>query len=258
MNKDKAILIVSFGTTYYESIKESIYKLKDNIQNQFTNYYVYSAFTSEMIIKRLKKNNIHINTITEAIENMINKNIKHLIVQPIYVTEGIENNSMINEIKKYSNHFESIKIGDPLLTSINDYNRVANIIVKEFSNLNDDEALICMGHGSINYPNTNYQRLDNIFKDLGFNNIHVGTLKGEPSLNSIIPKLKQNKIKKVTLFPLMIFTGYHIVKDMAGDKEDSWKTVLLNNGFEVKCFIKGLCEIKEIGDIFIKHINFLK
>ena len=258
MNKDKAILIVSFGTSYYESIKETINKLETDIQNQFTDYYVYSAFTSEMIIKRLKKNNIHINTITESIEHMINLNIKHLIVQPIYVTCGLENNNMINEIKKYSNYFESVNIGDPLLTSINDYKRVVNIIVKEFPNLNNDEALICMGHGSTNYPNTNYQRLDNIFKDLGFNNIHVGTLKGEPSLNSIIPKLKQNKIKKVTLFPLMIFTGYHIVKDMAGDKEDSWKTVLLNNGFEVKCVIKGLCEIKEIGDIFIKHINFSK
>lgn len=255
MNNDKAILVVSFGTSYVEALNKTISKIEEDIQNKFTDYKVFHAFTSKMIIKKLESNNFYVNSVIKAIEEMIDQNVKELIVQPTHVINGLENTLMINEIKNYSNQFDSIKIGKPLLSSTYDCQKLTDILSNEFSYLKSDEVLVCMGHGTSNQANAAYLTLNNTLKDLGYKNIHIGTMKGSQNLDTIIKKLKQDNLKKVTLFPLMIVAGNHAINDMSSDKENSWKSILLNNGFQVKCVIKGLGEIKAIREMIIEHLN---
>ena len=255
----KAILVVSIGTIHKETREKTINSIEEEIKKAYPNYSIYRAFTSKLIIKKLIKNdNLKINTINEALEKIINDNIKELIIQPTHIVNGIENNIMIETISNYKDKFESIKIGDPLLTSTKDYNKLIDIIIKKFSYLKENEALICVGHGSNNCVNSNYERLNYMFKEKGFKNIFVVTIKGYSNLSNIILELKNLNPKKITLMPLMFVSGNHVLKDIIGDNKDSWKSILEDNGFKVEYSLKSLGEYKEIRKIYIEHIKEAK
>ena len=254
----KAILVVSFGTIHKETREKTINSIEEEIKKAYPNYSIYKAFTSKIIIKKLKNDNLKINTINEALEKIINDNIKELIIQPTHIVNGIENNLMIETILNYKDNFESIKIGDPLLTSTKDYNKLIDIIIKKFSYLKEDEVLICVGHGSNNCVNSIYERLNYMFKEKGFKNIFVATIKGYSNLSNIILELKDFNPKKITLMPLMIVSGNHVLKDIIGDNKDSWKSILEDNDFKVEYSLKSLGEYKEIRKIYIEHIKDAK
>lgn len=257
MNKPKkAILVVSFGTSYEETRRKTIDAIEHDIQAAFPDYKVYRAFTSKMIIKKLKHNyNIKINTVTEALEKILNDGIKELIVQPTHIINGTENDFMIKDVQKYKDQFDSIQIGTPLLTTTEDYFSLIKIISNNFSNLKADEALICMGHGSDHYTNASYPALDYMFKSNGFSNIFLGTVEGYPTIDNVVSELKSFRPKKSYLIPLMIVAGDHATNDMAGDSKDSWKSILEANGFEAQCIVKGLGEYPEVRQLFIEHIK---
>ena len=52
----------------------------------------------------------------------------------------------------------------------------------------------------------------------------------------------------------MVVAGDHASNDMAGDEEDSWKSVLAGEGYEVECLLQGLGELKAIQDIYVEHV----
>lgn len=124
-NYDKAILVVSFGTSYEETRKKTIDAIEEDIREAFPDYRIYRAFTSKIIIKKLKsRDNIHVDTVSEALERMINDGIKDLILQPTHVINGIENDFMLEDLAKLKDKFNSIKIGAPLLTFTDDYKNI--------------------------------------------------------------------------------------------------------------------------------------
>ena len=51
----------------------------------------------------------------------------------------------------------------------------------------------------------------------------------------------------------MVVSGDHANNDMAGDEEDSWKTILTEAGYEVECVLKGLGELPEIQQVYVNH-----
>lgn len=252
----KAILVVSFGTSYKDTREKTIDAIENHIKDTFPEYKIYRAFTSNMIIKKLiKEYHIKVDTVTEALERLIRDGINEVIVQPTHIINGIENDEMLKDIHKYRSHFISIKIGTPLLTSIEDYNDIIKIITKEFSYMTSDEALVCMGHGSSHYTNSTYPALDYMFKEKGYNNIFIGTVEAYPSFETVERELKRVNFRRVILMPLMVVAGDHALNDMAGDEEDSWKSILELQGFKVDCVVKGLGEYPEIRQMYIKHIQ---
>lgn len=256
MNKKRAILVVSFGTSYHDTREKTIDKIEEDIQKAYPDYKIYRAFTSKMIIDILRKrDNIHIDTVDEAIRRMIIDGVTDLIIQPTHIINGIENDFMLEDLRRYKDKFATLKVGSPLLTSTADFKELVAILEDNFKNVNKDEALIFMGHGSSHHANAVYPALDYAFKDHGFKNFFVGTVEGYPEIDSVIKFLKEFKPKKVHLTPLMVVAGDHALNDMASDEEDSWKTLLENEGYEVDCIVKGLGEYPEVRDMFIKHIN---
>jgi sirohydrochlorin cobaltochelatase len=255
-NYETAILVVSFGTSYNNTRKITIDAIENDIQTTFRNHKVFTAFTSNMIIKKLKeRDNISINTVSEALENILESNIKNLIIQPTHIINGIENDIMLDTCKKYSSHFDSIKIGSPLLTSTKDDENIISVVMKEFPSLRNDEALICMGHGTEHHANSTYAALDYMLKDKGYHNVFIGTVESYPTLNTVNEALKSLKPRKLILTPLMVVSGDHAINDMASDEEDSWKTFFEKEGYIVECYLKGLGEYSSIREMYIDHIN---
>ncbi|MBS4932593.1 MAG: sirohydrochlorin cobaltochelatase [Clostridiales bacterium] len=255
LQSKKAILVVSFGTSYHDTRKVTIDAIEQEIATAYPDYKIYRAWTSGMILQKLKKrDNIHYDTVKEAMVRMKNEGITDVIVQPTHVINGIENELMIQDALFYSSSFSTIRFGTPLLTTTEDNDIVIEAIHKQFSYLTKEEALVLMGHGTTHYSNSIYAALDYTFKDKGYQNIFVGTVEAYPTIDSVLSMVKQYAPKRVHLAPFMIVSGDHATNDMAGDDIDSWKTQFLSAGYDVQCHLKGLGEYEEIRDLFLKHI----
>lgn len=250
----KAVLAVSFGTSYEASRKAAIESIETALAEAFPDAKVYRAWTSKMIIKKLKKRDgLSIDTVSEAMERMISDGITDVVVQPTHVINGIENDSMTAEVLKYADSFASVRIGTPLLTSEADCKETAEIICKAFPDSGEKEAVVLMGHGTEHYANTVYAALNYRFRDLGRPDIFVGTVEAYPDLDSILRGVKAFDAKKVVLAPFMIVAGDHATNDLAGAEPDSWLSRFQTEGFQTEVRLKGLGEYPEIQEMFVKH-----
>ena len=251
--KQKAILVVSFGTSYEETRKKTIDQIEKDMAEAFPDYMVYRAWTSGMIrAKLLKRDGIHICDVREALETMIKDGVKEVVVQPTHVINGIENDQMKEDILAYAEKFTRVCIGTPVLTTAEDSRCVIDAIVKEL-HPEKDEALVLMGHGTEHYADAVYAALDYQFKDLDHSNIFMGTVEGYPTLESVMRLVQKAEYQKVVLAPFMIVAGDHANNDLAGDEADSWKSVFEAAGFSVRCVLKGLGEYADIRKLLLSH-----
>ncbi|MBQ0001243.1 MAG: sirohydrochlorin cobaltochelatase [Clostridiales bacterium] len=255
-NSRKAILVVSFGTSYETTRKVTIEAIEEEIAAAYPAYTVYRAWTSKMIIAKLKKRSLlSVDNVEEAMERMISDGVQELIVQPTHVTNGIENDAMKEDILKYKASFSSISICDPLLTSEEDKTALLQAVNEEFADLPDDTALVFMGHGTPHYANSIYAAMDYTFKDQGKGNIFMGTVEAYPDFDAVLRNVKKTGLQKVLLAPFMIVAGDHANNDLAGDDEDSWKSRFEKEGFQVSARLKGLGEYAKVRELFVKHIE---
>lgn len=250
----KAILVVSFGTSHLDALEHNIVPIEKQIEETFPDYKVYRAFTSKMIKNKLmKKKNMFVPNVCEAMEQMVADGVEQVIVQPTHIINGIENDRMLADLMLYADTFNRVRVGNPMLTSVDDYKKAIHGVMAEYP-LSEGEALVLMGHGSEHHANAAYPTLEYTFHSLGYNQVLVGTVEGFPDLKNVITKLEIAGVKKVILIPFMVVAGDHAKNDMAGE-EDSWKTELEEEGYEVQAIVKGLGEIKGIRNMFIEHIE---
>ena len=187
----KGILVVSFGTSHPDTRAVTINAIEESIRNAHPDLAVYSAWTSQMIIRKLSRTTgEHILTVTEALENMRRDGITDVCIQPTHILNGIENDRMTADALAFRDQFSSISFGAPLLSSTEDLKEVISILAGEYSFLKEDEALILMGHGSDHFSNTAYAALDYMCKDLGFPHIHVGTVEAYPAPRDVLRHLE--------------------------------------------------------------------
>jgi len=254
--KKKAILVVSFGTSHAETRDKTIGAIEKDIAAAYPEYEIRRAFTSRMIIKVLaNRDGISVDNVTEAMERLVEEDFQTVIVQPTHVINGDMNDEMVAVIRSYMDKFEEIKIGQPLLAHTEDYQKVIRAIIEQFSDIGDNESLVLMGHGTGHHINTVYATLDYQFKAMGHSNVFVGTVEAYPGVYAVAKQVKLYNPQKVILLPLMIVAGDHANNDMAGDGDDSWKSIFERAGYEVKCILQGLGEVQAIRDIFLEHIS---
>lgn len=257
--KDTALLVVSFGTTYRETREKTIEAIERDMIAAFPEADFKRAFTSGMIIGRIKHlEGVHINNVSEAMDEIVREGYKKILIQPTHIINGEEFEKMLGMILPYVDKFEKVKIGKPMLTSSQDYAKVVDIIVddvKKSVGLDEDEALVLMGHGTEHYTDAAYAALDYRFKAMGYKNVFVGTVEGYPQIDEVLNMVREFGAKKVKLMPFMIVAGDHAINDMAGDEEDSWKAVFEDEGMKVQCILKGLGEIEGIRQMYVEHLK---
>lgn len=252
----KAILIVSFGTSYEDTRKVTIEAIEHDIEQACPNYPIYRAWTSKMIMaKILKRDGIKVLNVKEAMKQMAADGITDVIVQPTHILNGIENDLMKEDALSYQNSFSSITFGNPLLTTEADNDAVIQALLTEFSDLKPDEALVLMGHGTTHFSNSIYAGINYQLQDQGHSNIFLGTVEAYPAMESMLRSVNQYQPRKVILTPFMIVAGDHAKNDMASDKEDSWRSQFENAGYDVSCILKGLGEYPAIRKLLIKHVQ---
>jgi sirohydrochlorin cobaltochelatase len=258
----KAILVVSFGTTYKDTRELTIERIEERVRETFKDYEVRRAFTAHIIIKILKERDGIIEfTPEEALDKLIEEGYSEVIVQPLHLIPGAEYDYVKAVVHRFKNKkaFEKLTLGRPALFykgeeegRPDDYGILVDAIE---GTIPKDKAVVYMGHGTIHHANACYPCLQSVIDDHGYEKVYVGTVEGYPTLQDIIRRLNKDEIKEVTLMPLMLVAGDHAKNDMASDEEDSWKTVLQNQGIKVNIYLHGLGEITKFQDIYLDHIR---
>ena len=252
------ILAVSFGTSYNDSRDKTIGAIENALTEAYPDYEVRRAFTSQIIIDKLKeRDGLEIDNVTEALDRLVADGVKELIVQPTHVMHGYEYDDTVEEIEKYRDKFDSVTVAEPLLDTNEDYADVAAAVADDTAEYVTDEntAVVLMGHGTEHDSNSSYAKLQDVYTSNGPKNYFIGTVEATPTLDEVIQTVKDNGYTKVVLRPLMVVAGDHANNDMAGDEEDSWKSVFEKEGFEVECVLKGMGEIPAIQQIYVRHVK---
>lgn len=252
---DNELLVISFGTSFNDSRRLTIGAIEDSLETAFPDYAVRRGFTANIVIDHVeRRDGMRIDDVTDALNRAADNGVKKLVVQPTHLMDGLEYNDVVDEIAQYSDAFEQVAIGEPLLTSDEDFARVEAAIVDWTKEYDDGETAICfMGHGTEAESNAVYQKLQDMLTEDGHTNYYVGTVEAAPTVEDVLAAVQAGEYKRVVLEPLMVVSGDHANNDMAGDEEDSWKTVFESAGYEVVCLLRGLGENEDIRQIYVEH-----
>ena len=141
---EKEILVVSFGTSFNDSRRLTIGGIEEAIEKAYPDWSVRRAFTAQIIIDHVKKRDGEvIDNVTEALDRAVANGVKTLVIQPTHLMHGYEYDDLVAEVATYTDKFEKVVIAEPLLTSDEDYEKVAKIITKDTETYDDGETAIC-------------------------------------------------------------------------------------------------------------------
>ena len=273
---ENEILVVSFGTSFNDSRAKDIKAIEDALQAAYPDYSVRRAFTAQIIINHVQaRDNECIDNMQQALDRAVANGVKHLVVQPTHLMHGAEYDEMTEAVNSYADKFESVAIAEPLLGEVGsdaavinaDKKAVAEAVVaaavesSDYDSLqaaaDDGTAFVLMGHGTSHTAKVSYSQMQTQMNELGYSNVFIGTVEGEPeetSCEAVIEALQAAGYTKVILRPLMVVAGDHANNDMAGDDEDSWKSMMEAADFEsVACQIEGRGRIEAVQDLYIAH-----
>ncbi len=257
---ENELLVVSFGTSYNDNRAATIGAVESAMETAFPDYAVRRGFTANIIIEHVqRRDGVVIDDVTEALARAKANGVKNLLVQPTHLMNGYEYGDLVKELEACAGDFESVKIGAPLLTTDEDFAVVAQAMVDAAAGHDDGKTAVCyMGHGTEAASNGIYARMQKHLSDSGHDNFFVGTVEAEPTAEDLVKLVKAGGYEKVVLRPMMIVAGDHANNDMAGDGEDSWKSVFTAAGFQVTCEINGLGELEAIQQLLAAHAGEAK
>ena len=241
----KGIVIASFGTTHEDALKKTIDVIENKIGEKYGFENFRRAFTSNKVRQKLKiKRNLIIFNQNEALQDLKNNGFEKIFTMSLHILNGIE-------YKKLSDKFG--KISEPLLFNEFDFKKIVEN--KEFNDTKGNDAIVFVGHGSEDASDESYEKLQNYYKTFGKENIFIGTIEGKTTIEHILKKLKNTNFKKILLKPFLIVAGDHAKNDIMSDDENSWKTILEKNGYEVETELIGMGEYPFIQKMFFEKFE---
>jgi len=248
----EALLMVHFGTTYDETRQKTIDAINEKACTAFPDMTVREAYTSRIVMKRLAQRGIQKVTPTDALLKLRSEGYKKVVIQPSYIIAGIEMDRLCREVEKVRPFFDSICINTPLLYSVEDGQRVMEILVSRHeANAKKREHVMFVGHGTEGPATALYSQLDYMLRAAGHENYHVATIEGYPTFETALSQIKALKGRKVTLVPLLFVAGDHATNDISGE----WKEELEKQGLSVELHIEGLGEVPEIQNMYIEKVK---
>jgi len=241
----KAILVTSFGTSHRDTREKCLDLIQREVEEKYGSENVERAYTSGIIRRIIEKNEgIHIFDQEEGLKVLKDKGFEEIITMSLHILDGIEYSKLDDKFGK---------ISKPLLADDEDFKKIVEN--KEFNDLEGNDAIVFMGHGTESEADYTYQKLQDEYLKAGKNNIFIATVEGKVTIKDVIEKMKGKGFRNILLKPLMIVAGDHAKNDMSSDDEDSWKTILKNEGYEVTSVLKGMGEYKFIREMFMDKLK---
>ncbi|MFT4146237.1 MAG: sirohydrochlorin cobaltochelatase [Mobilitalea sp.] len=254
---NQGILIVRFGTTYKETREKNIEKLAETVRDNFPDWSIYQAYSSNKVRSILKeRDNITVLSPKEALKQMQADGITKVAVLPTHIIDGIENNLMKQAIKAESHLFQEISVANALLEGEKDHKLTANALWQEIKETANNDPVIFMGHGSSHEADSSYELLEAELRAVSGSDIYIATVEGNTTIEEVLERLNTVSTVKgrVLLLPFMLVAGDHATNDMAGE-EDSFAALLIKEGYQPDCILKGIGEYEAIRNIYIRHLR---
>lgn len=248
-----AILIASFGTTSEAALKHDILPLEQETARAFPGWRVHRAFTSQVVIRRLEKQGIAVDSLELALGRLTQEGYKRVMIMPTLLSDGGEYQKICTIAAAYRPQFAQLNITKPLLADEDDIQQVAAFIRKA-TPLRKQEALLLMGHGSAGSDNRSLLALAETFRTMDCG-IFLAALIGEPDFSRTLTEICQQGYSAVCLAPLMLTAGAHAVRHLAGPEASSWQTRCRAAGLETTCLLKGLGAYPEIRALYLQHLS---
>ncbi len=253
----KGVLLAAFGSSIPEA-RVSFQTIEKRVKAAFPGVPVRWAYTSSIIRHKLARQGEQLDSIEMALARMMDEGFTHVAVQSLHTIPGEEYEDVHQTVHAFGSMnggFDSIILGSPLLWVEEDLIRTAEAVIANIpAERKKDEAVVLMGHGTPHPSNAFYAAMMHHFQQRD-PNIFVGTVEGGPLIDDIKAMLLEKKVKKVWLIPFMSVAGDHARNDMAGDEEDSWKSILTRAGMECVPVLKGTAEYNNIVEIWVDHLR---
>ncbi len=252
--KKRAVLIVSFGTTYNETRKKTLDVAVADFEKAFPGYDVFSVYTSRFVKYILKKRDDHfVYNLEEIFDYLKENDYSEVVVQSFHIMNAFESRLVAAKVEEQVENFEKITFGTALFSEHKDYDKAIDAIVPTLPARTDDTAIVMMGHGTDHPSQSAYLMFEHLMHNKGHDNVLIGTIESYPLIDDILLTLKKRQVKKVYLMPLLIVAGDHTLNDLSGDDDDSWKQILKAEGYEVEVYKHSIGELPAIREIFVEH-----
>ena len=253
----KGILLVAFGTTVPEA-RSALDNIGEKAALRFPGIEIRWAYSSRIVREKLAQKGQSFDSPAMALARMMDDGFTQVAVQSLHTIPGEEFHALQQTTQAFSGlpkGMDKVVLGLPLLADPGDVERCAEAIMASLPpERKKGEAVVLMGHGTHHPANIYYSGLQYSLNRLD-PLVLVGTVEGTPSLADVEQTLESRKVTKVYLQPFMAVAGDHAMNDMAGDEEDSWKSVLRGKGLSTVSVMRGTAEIPAFVEIWLNHLQ---
>lgn len=253
----QGILLVAFGSTMPEA-QPAFRNIEEEVKEAFPGVPVRWAYTSRIVRQRMADQGKALDSLEVALARMMEDGFTHVAVQSLHTIGGWEFHEVVQNTRAFTgmaNGFEQMAIGGPLLNGSEDIERAAELLLRHVpKERKKGEAVVFMGHGTDHPANALYVAMMVALQEKD-PEVLLGTVEGQPDLKDILGKLREQGIQKAYLMPFMAVAGDHARNDLAGDGEDSWKSVLMGKGIDCEPVLVGTGEIDDFAAMWIDHLR---
>ncbi|MGI6656639.1 MAG: sirohydrochlorin cobaltochelatase [Desulfobulbus sp.] len=287
MHQQQAIVLAAFGTTA-ETALEDIVGIRAAMEAAYPQVPVRLAFTSSQIRRTwhqragdpayraahpgISGEIFRIQGVLAAIATLQEQGYGVQIIQPAQIVPAEEFHDLAAHVRALASirtmqprrrPFHTLALGRPLLGAYDSRHPYSDDILAVALALRDDAALarshkaalVYMGHGNPAFPNGGLylecaERMRQLYPETL---TLIGAMEGFPSLETISADLRRNGARRVLLKPFLVVAGKHALEDMAGEHEDSWRSRLVRDGFEVIVAADSLSAQPEVVRLFVAH-----
>ena len=236
---ERAIIVVSFGTTHGDAEASCIRPVEDAVRQAFPGWEVCRAWTSRMIARRLAGRGEPVENETQALERLRGEGCEHIALVPTHMIRG-------QEYERVLAAAEGLPVSAPLLDTDGDLAWMAALL--DGIAVEEGRTLLVMGHGTDHVADETYARLRERLTD----RVKLACVEGRHALDGILDDLEAVPGRALTLMPLMLVAGDHAKNDLAGAEPDSWKSRLKARGFDVRTRLQGLGALPAVQQRFVE------
>ena len=246
--KDRAIILVAFGTS--TAAKDTYAFFEEKLRERFPGEDIFWAFSSRTLRKSMAKEGIPWKGLKQVLKTIQVQGRRQVVLQPLYIVPGIE-------FEKVNSAAEllhlNISVGMPLLSTEIDCYRTIDALSSRIPDM-DECITVLAGHGTIHSgAGAMYMQFEECLKARYPRNVHVSVVEGVPSWESVRDEIEKSTLRKVKFIPLMFVAGEHIMQDVMGNHNESWKSQL--EGFEIDGGETGLGFNEKIQEIYFDHLG---
>lgn len=251
----KAILIVSFGTTYPATRQKNIEAITRQVQARYPDVLVAEAVSSKVVRAAMKeREELAPKSPEEGLLALKEQGATHVVVFPTHVIDGIENHRMKAVVDAHADAFEAIAVADALLGRPQDYADVAAALWESLKEEVGDAPLVLMGHGSEHIADSSYARFEEALRRYSGHAVYLATVEGAVTISDVIARMQGKKQTRVVVAPFMLVAGDHANHDMAGEA-DSFASRLRDAGYVPECLIRGIGEYPAVREVYLAHLR---